>query len=82
VPFFDNVGPSVTLAEQWNGNGPAIEAAGNYLGASPSITPGPCARAFTSMSARPTSTPFRFRPAILTARTSSQEVRALHGCGT
>jgi hypothetical protein len=36
VPFFDNVGPSVTLAEQWNGNGPATEAAGNQLGASPS----------------------------------------------
>jgi hypothetical protein len=82
VRFFDNVMPSVTLAEQWNANGPATEAAGNHLGPSPSITPGPCARAFASMSARPITSPFRFRPSIRTGRARSAERRPLQGCRT
>jgi hypothetical protein len=76
------VGPKVTLAEQWNGNGPATDATGNHLRASASTRPGPCARAFASLSARPISTWFRFRPVIQTARASSAKLRPLQGCRT
>jgi hypothetical protein len=80
IPFFDNVGPKVTLAEQWNGNGPPTGAPGNQLGPSLSTAPGPCTRALASASARPISTWFRPRPSIRSARASSREIRALTEC--
>jgi hypothetical protein len=82
VPFFDNVGPKVTLAEQWNGNGRPTETTGNSSVAPLSTRPGPCGRAFAPMSARPISTWFRFRSLIQTARASSAKPRALPGCRT
>jgi hypothetical protein len=73
----------VTLAEQWNGNGPATGASDNPLGASPRTKPGPCARAFASASARPVSTWFRSRSVSQTPRASSRELTALQrGCRT
>jgi hypothetical protein len=82
VPFFGNVGPKVTLAEQWNGNGRPTETAGNPLPASRGTRPGPCVRALASVSARPISTWFRFRPVIQTAQASSAKLRELQGCRT
>jgi hypothetical protein len=58
VLFVAFVGPNVTLAEQWNGNGPATGTAGDSLAAR-TTRPGPCARAFASVSARPISTWFQ-----------------------
>jgi hypothetical protein len=78
VPIFTNAGPKVTLAEQWNGNGPATEAAGNYLGRS--TRPNPCARALGAVSARPISTWARLRPSIRTTRASSRKITTLIEC--
>jgi hypothetical protein len=79
VRFFDNVGPKVILAEQWNGNGAATQAADNVLAAH-ITTPSPCARAPAGVSARPISTRFRLRPSIQTAQASSREIKALIEC--
>jgi hypothetical protein len=79
VPFFGNVGPKVTLAEQWNGNGPATGAADDNLAAR-RTAPNPCARASRVVSARAVSTWFTPRPSIQTARARLRELKAFQWC--
>jgi hypothetical protein len=50
IPFFNNMGPKVTFAAQWNGQGLATGTAGGS-GTARTTRSSPCARALGSISA-------------------------------
>jgi hypothetical protein len=79
VGDFRNDGPSVTLAEQWNGQAGSTAITTSSL-KSGATSPNLCARPLAFGSPQTLSPSFRIRPATQTARARSRELRALQWC--